>query len=187
MRIGDDELRALVGRVKDDWREGEKFSSIISDGETGWDDDGNVEAYSGHMVCESVKSPMIRALICRTPTLAAEVLELRAEVARLKAEIEREDKSHERTIIQRDRAEDMLDKLAQAIGGYAIGDHSSANCPWKNALERQGNLQAALTAARENADRLAMALTNLSMRGPNPDMVRVVTSALAAHMKMRRK
>lgn len=84
-RITDDELRALLASVKDDWREGERYASIISDGDTGWDDDKSVEAYSGHMVCESVKSPMVRALICLAPSLAAEVLELRAEVARLRA------------------------------------------------------------------------------------------------------
>ena len=39
------------------------------------------------------------------------------------------------TIDERDRAEEWADKLANAIGGDAIGEHSSANNPWQNALD----------------------------------------------------
>lgn len=39
------------------------------------------------------------------------------------------------TIDERDRAEEWADKLAHAIGGEEIGEHSSTNCPWANALE----------------------------------------------------
>lgn len=38
---------------------------------------------------------------------------------------------------ERDEAEEMADKLADAIAeltGCAIGEHSSGNCPWQNAL-----------------------------------------------------
>lgn len=70
---------------------------------------------------------MMRALLAERDRLAA-------EVARLTAALEREEKSHEATINQRDRAEDAADKLSQAIGGYAVGDHSNINCPWANAL-----------------------------------------------------
>jgi dihydrofolate reductase (trimethoprim resistance protein) len=52
--------------------------------------------------------------------------------------LEKEERSHVRTIEQRDHAQDMADKLAQKIADYAgedIGEHSNANCPWENALE----------------------------------------------------
>lgn len=107
-------------------------------------------------------APMVRALLAEREALTAEVSRLAlettnlrqmernvqtvrehehkraeaalAEVARLTAALEREEKSHEATINQRDRAEDAADKLSQAIGGYAVGDHSNINCPWANAL-----------------------------------------------------
>lgn len=49
---------------------------------------------------------------------------------------------HEREMLevidQRDKYHDEADKLANAIAEYFdadIGEHSSANCPWENALE----------------------------------------------------
>ena len=39
---------------------------------------------------------------------------------------------------ERDNAEEWADKLAHAIGRHfveEVGEHSSANNPWKNALE----------------------------------------------------
>ncbi|MCW2066888.1 UNVERIFIED_ORG: Lar family restriction alleviation protein [Stenotrophomonas maltophilia] len=42
------------------------------------------------------------------------------------------------TIEQRDRCEEVADELAThiaAITGVDIGEHSSANCPWQNAIE----------------------------------------------------
>ncbi|WP_445392565.1 hypothetical protein ACUDTH_02900 [Stenotrophomonas pavanii] len=42
------------------------------------------------------------------------------------------------TIEQRDRCEEVADELADhiaAITGVDIGEHSSANCPWQNAIE----------------------------------------------------
>ena len=53
-------------------------------------------------------------------------------------ELEREESSHLITIKQRDHAEFAADALASSIAEYfgvEIGEHSSANCPWNNALE----------------------------------------------------
>ncbi|PJL60654.1 hypothetical protein [Stenotrophomonas maltophilia] len=49
-----------------------------------------------------------------------------------------EERSHSETIDQRDRCEEVADELAAriaAITGVDIGEHSSANCPWQNAIE----------------------------------------------------
>ncbi len=46
-----------------------------------------------------------------------------------------DDKSILALIDERDYAQGMADKLAYAIGGDAIGEHSNLNRPWANALE----------------------------------------------------
>lgn len=58
-----------------------------------------------------------------------------------------EERAHGQTVGERDHAEDMADKLAAVIAritGSDIGEHSNANCPWRNALQ----------AGTEYADRL---------------------------------
>jgi hypothetical protein len=73
----------------------------------------------------------------------SDVPALLAEVRRLQAELVREDKSHGDTIDARDRAEGMADELAERIvaltvGGdsiEAIGEHTSANDPWRRAMQ----------------------------------------------------
>ena len=49
-----------------------------------------------------------------------------------------EERGHTQTIKERDHAEEMADKLADALAtllGVEIGEHSSGNCPWTAALE----------------------------------------------------
>lgn len=49
-----------------------------------------------------------------------------------------EERAHGDTIDQRDRCEEVADELADHIAritGVDIGEHSSANCPWQNAIE----------------------------------------------------
>lgn len=61
---------------------------------------------------------------------------LLAEVRRLRAELAAETRLHSGTIDDRDRAQDMADKLAYAVAPEeVIGEHSSMNCPWENALD----------------------------------------------------
>lgn len=55
----------------------------------------------------------------------------------LREELAKEEADHERTIAERDRVEAWADKLAYAIAkkcGADIGEHSSHNNPWANAL-----------------------------------------------------
>ncbi len=68
------------------------------------------------------------------PRAISEISTLRAENARLTAD--HRDELAE-LFKERDAAEDMADQLAAqiaAITGVDIGEHSSANCPWRNAL-----------------------------------------------------
>lgn len=59
-----------------------------------------------------------------------------AEVRRLRAELAREERLHGDTIDDRDRFHDMADKFAYAVAPEeVIGEHSSMNCPWENALD----------------------------------------------------
>jgi hypothetical protein len=54
------------------------------------------------------------------------------------ATLEREEREHDQTLKERDHAEAMADKLAAALAtllGVEIGEHSSGNCPWTEALE----------------------------------------------------
>lgn len=63
---------------------------------------------------------------------------LEARVAELEQRMGDEEAVHAVTLLTRDRYHDWADKLAQAIAGHMredIGEHSSANNPWANALE----------------------------------------------------
>lgn len=49
-----------------------------------------------------------------------------------------DDELWDQTLRERDHAEKMADRLAEAIGqnfGADVGEHSSAHCPWQEALE----------------------------------------------------
>lgn len=59
-------------------------------------------------------------------------------VVKLQADLDAEERAHSQTIDERDNAQDVADKLADAIAtffGEEIGEHSNLNCPWANALE----------------------------------------------------
>lgn len=50
-------------------------------------------------------------------------------------EIERLDRALDETLKERDDVIDIADRLAFALGGAEVGEHSNANDPWENALE----------------------------------------------------
>lgn len=59
-------------------------------------------------------------------------------IEELEATVRREEADHLRTITERDDTEEWADKLAYSIAPQSvIGEHSSANNPWMNALEHQ--------------------------------------------------
>ena len=63
---------------------------------------------------------------------------LQTRVAELERRLADEERGHGQTIDERDRYHDWADKLAQAIAEHMrddIGEHSSANNPWANALK----------------------------------------------------
>ena len=58
------------------------------------------------------------------------------EVRHLRAALADEERQHGDTIDDRDRFHEMADKLAYAVAPEdVIGEHSSMNCPWDNALD----------------------------------------------------
>lgn len=63
--------------------------------------------------------------------------QLHAEVERLRAALSREESQHMNTVDQRDMTEQFADRLASGIAealGIEIGEHSSANNPWVEAI-----------------------------------------------------
>lgn len=80
-----------------------------------------------------------RAMLAASLSAPAAVQEPGAqETSNLENLLADEERSHELTIDQRDHAEEWATKLADAIGehfGREVGEHSSGNCPWENALE----------------------------------------------------
>ena len=105
--------------------------------------------------------PTIGFNCCSAHPVADAGAALVAEVRRLRAELEqerenyrayrigaegakqmladrlaKEERQHGDTIDDRDRFHDMADKLAYAVAPEEIiGEHSSMNCPWENALD----------------------------------------------------
>ncbi|GAA0719449.1 hypothetical protein Drose_05770 [Dactylosporangium roseum] len=70
-------------------------------------------------------------------TLTSADVEERVE-ARLKALRPTDDQMWDQTLKERDQAEEVANKLTEAVGqflGVDFGGHSSDNCPWRNALD----------------------------------------------------
>lgn len=62
----------------------------------------------------------------------------RAVLAVLAAQDAEEERASLQTIDERDKAQDMADRLAEAIAqitGVEMGEHSNVNDPWQNALQ----------------------------------------------------
>lgn len=91
-------------------------------------------------------------MTARTNT-TEDVRVLLAEVRRLRAANEQLDRALGETIDDRDQAHEILDKLAYAVAPVeVIGEHSSMNCPWTNAL---GLITPAAEVDKLRADRAA--------------------------------
>ena len=68
--------------------------------------------------------------------LQAENAELRTQLALAEKHARELDRALGETIDDRDRTEEAADKLAYAVAPIeVIGEHSSMNCPWQNALD----------------------------------------------------
>lgn len=77
--------------------------------------------------------PLLDTSAERVPVLLAELGQKTAEAERLKTEHERESMQ---LIDERDNREEWADRLADAVGPIElIGEHSSGNNPWANALD----------------------------------------------------
>lgn len=114
-------------------------------------------------LAESVNQHNALADMLNAARIERDEAKVRADFADLaeqkaRADVERLERSELELIDERDRAEEWANRLAYAIGGEAIGEHSSANNPWQNALEEAGNLKAENERLRGVADELAKAL-----------------------------
>jgi hypothetical protein len=88
--------------------------------------------------------------------------ELLAEVERLRAAAQQHERQLGDEVDRRDAAEEWADKLAHAIAGPEIGEHSNANQPWVVALEVAESFGTPL------ADRLREGKAETSGSAPNP-------------------
>jgi len=79
-------LARLTGFTPGPWDLGKRYDSVISSNITGFDDALTVDAYGGHLVCESAKMKENAALIAAAPDLHRIATELAAENKRLRAE-----------------------------------------------------------------------------------------------------
>lgn len=75
----------------------------------------------------------------------------------------------EQVIAERDSYHEWADKLAHAIGGLEVGEHSNINNPWHNAIEMAETLharaeaaEAALSAAQEEVARMRAVMRETS-------------------------
>lgn len=85
-----------------------------------------------------------------------------------------EERAHGNTIDQRDRCEEVADELSARIAsitGVDIGEHSSANCPWQNAIEAAEAYQPA-QAVDPDELRRAVSVVNVVGRVDGHDVVR---------------
>lgn len=74
----------------------------------------------------------------------------------LERQLHQEDVSHNNTLEQRDTAEEMADRLAAAVMEITdrdIGEHSSANSPWLNAIEYAEEYEAEQRLRAQKQDR----------------------------------
>lgn len=95
----------------------------------------------------------IRAILSRPALVAPSVCSMASELLVLRARLAQEETAHGRTIDQRDDAHEWADRLAAAVAPLSvIGEHSSANNPWANAVEVAAVLRARLAAVEEVRD-----------------------------------
>jgi len=128
------------------------------------------------------------AMLAATPTAPAEEPET--------VTLDQHDREMTQVIEERDEYHDIADKLADAIAehmGVEIGEHSSANCPWENALEAMANADPDQQPVSD-PDGLRSAAAALLERLPTDDIglavfhagdeVRALMDALSAPARM---
>jgi type II secretory pathway component PulF len=91
------------------------------------------EMLNGRLPCSALECELVQF----AEQQAAENEALRQERDQLKAKLSREEGQHMNTVDQRDMTEQFADRLSSGIAealGIEIGEHSSANNPWAEAI-----------------------------------------------------
>lgn len=108
----------------------------------------------------------------RKPTQALrgdEVVKMLQAAERERDEAREAVDADEQVIAERDSYHEWADKLAHAVGGLEVGEHSNINNPWQNAIEMAETLharaeaaEAALSAAQEEVARMRAVMRETS-------------------------
>ncbi|WP_414611801.1 hypothetical protein [Stenotrophomonas muris] len=107
-------------------RSAEPYIEAINEGACGGEDEVS-QAFDTQLA--RAKEAASRSVVYAAPP---------AQAVDYQAALLAEERSHSETIDQRDRCEEVADELADHIAritGVATGEHSSANCPWQNAID----------------------------------------------------
>lgn len=128
--------RALVEAARGDNNDGNTGDELFNMNASGpavvWPDGDHIATVHPH-VMSGVDGDAFAVLVAAAPTVIRELCD---EVERLRRDLQREKVAHGETVDQRDRAEEWADKLAYAVAPIdVIGEHSSGNSPWGNALD----------------------------------------------------
>lgn len=105
----------------------------------------------------------------------AALAEKDAEIERLRACVDQQERDHLQTIDDRDRIHEIADRLAYSIAPMeVIGEHSSGNSPWHNALDARDPIRAERDAAFAQLAKIASWLNSAT----SPDVFRVMVHAV---------
>lgn len=118
----------------------------------------------------------------RVSNMAPLYLQPPAQAVNHQAALLAEERAHGETIDQRDRYHEVADELAAriaAITGVDIGEHSSANCPWRNAIEAVEEYKPAQAVDLGRFRKLASWVANCAGHGINDAQRRMGEELLA--------
>ena len=118
----DEIKRDMEAGTKGPWRIGPRYRAIVAYHETGYDDENSVDAYAGHLVCESVKMDVNARRIARVPDMEATIIAQAATIEALRARVAKADElakqaEHVCRVLKDDNGHAPI-RLDQALAAY---------------------------------------------------------------------